>query len=69
MFLVAYRHGLRVSEVVDLRWDQVELRADIDIKPAFSGNRRPTTKLTPQRWPELVSSSSNSRVGTSSTLR
>jgi integrase len=24
MILVAYRHGLRVSELVDLRWDQVE---------------------------------------------
>jgi type 1 fimbriae regulatory protein FimB/type 1 fimbriae regulatory protein FimE len=26
MILVAYRHGLRASEVIDLRWDQVELR-------------------------------------------
>jgi site-specific recombinase XerD len=25
MLLVAYRHGLRASEVVDLRWDQIEL--------------------------------------------
>ena len=25
MILVAYRHGLRVSELVDLRWDQIEL--------------------------------------------
>jgi type 1 fimbriae regulatory protein FimB/type 1 fimbriae regulatory protein FimE len=24
MVFVAYRHGLRVSELVDLRWDQVE---------------------------------------------
>ena len=24
MVLVAYRHGLRASELVDLRWDQVE---------------------------------------------
>jgi type 1 fimbriae regulatory protein FimB/type 1 fimbriae regulatory protein FimE len=24
MILVSYRHGLRVSELVDLRWDQVE---------------------------------------------
>jgi len=23
---VAYRHGLRVSELVDLRWDQVDFR-------------------------------------------
>jgi integrase len=26
MILVAYRHGLRVSELVELRWDQVEFR-------------------------------------------
>ena len=26
MIFVAYRHGLRVSELVDLRWDQVEFR-------------------------------------------
>src|SRR5262245_52723565 len=25
MTLVAYRHGLRASELVDLRWDQIEL--------------------------------------------
>src|SRR5665213_2820724 len=24
MILVAYRHGLRASELVDLRWDQVD---------------------------------------------
>ena len=24
MVLVAYRHGLRVSELVDMRWDQIE---------------------------------------------
>ena len=27
MVLVAYRHGLRVSEVADLRWDQIEFRS------------------------------------------
>jgi integrase len=26
MVFVAYRHGLRVSELVNLRWDQVEFR-------------------------------------------
>ncbi len=26
MVLVAYRHGLRVSELVDLRWDQMDFR-------------------------------------------
>jgi integrase len=27
MILVAYRHGLRASELVDLRWDEVEFRS------------------------------------------
>jgi site-specific recombinase XerD len=27
MILIAFRHGLRASELVDLRWDQVELNA------------------------------------------
>jgi integrase len=27
MILVAYRHGLRASELVDLRWDQIEFRS------------------------------------------
>ncbi len=27
MILVAYRHGLRVSELVDLRWEQVDFKA------------------------------------------
>jgi integrase len=26
MILVAYRHGLRASELVDLRWDQIDFR-------------------------------------------
>jgi integrase len=26
IILVAYRHGLRASELVDLRWDQVDFR-------------------------------------------
>jgi type 1 fimbriae regulatory protein FimB/type 1 fimbriae regulatory protein FimE len=25
MILIAYRHGLRAAEIVDLRWDQVDL--------------------------------------------
>jgi type 1 fimbriae regulatory protein FimB/type 1 fimbriae regulatory protein FimE len=27
LLLLAYRHGLRVSEVVNLRWDQIDLKA------------------------------------------
>jgi len=27
MILIAFRHGLRAAEIVDLRWDQVELNA------------------------------------------
>jgi len=27
MVLVAYRHGLRAAELVDLRWDQVDMKA------------------------------------------
>ena len=26
MILVAYRHGLRVSELTDLRWEQIDFR-------------------------------------------
>ena len=29
MILVAYRHGLRVSELVDLRWDQIDFPAAV----------------------------------------
>jgi integrase len=29
LILIAYRHGLRVSELVALRWDQVELKAGL----------------------------------------
>jgi len=29
MVLLAYRHGLRVSELVDLRWEQVDLKSAI----------------------------------------
>jgi type 1 fimbriae regulatory protein FimB/type 1 fimbriae regulatory protein FimE len=27
MMLIAFRHGLRASELVDLRWEQVDLKA------------------------------------------
>ena len=38
MVLVAYRHGLRASELVDLRWDQVNSRtASLHVRRAKSG--------------------------------
>ena len=38
MILVAYRHGLRVSELVDLRWDQVDFgRATLAVRRAKRG--------------------------------
>jgi integrase len=38
MLLVAYRHGLRASELVDLRWDQVEFRtASLHVRRAKQG--------------------------------
>jgi len=38
MILVAYRHGLRVSELVELRWDQVDFRtATLHVRRAKQG--------------------------------
>ena len=38
MVLLAYRHGLRASELCDLRWDQVDFnRAGADTRPDWRG--------------------------------
>ena len=38
MLLVAYRHGLRVSELTDLRWDQVDFTtANLHVRRAKKG--------------------------------
>jgi integrase len=38
MVLLAYRHGLRASEVVDLRWDQVDFnRAVLHVRRVKQG--------------------------------
>ena len=38
MILVAYRHGLRVSELVDLRWDQIDFdHATLHVRRAKKG--------------------------------
>src|SRR5262249_24881179 len=40
MILVAHRHGLRGSELVDLRWDQVDFRtATLHVRRAKQGTR------------------------------
>jgi integrase len=39
MILVAYRHGLRVSELVDLRWDQIDFdTATLAVRRAKKGS-------------------------------
>jgi integrase len=39
MILVAYRHGLRASELVDLRWDQVDMEtATLAVRRAKKGS-------------------------------
>ena len=38
MVLVAYRHGLRASELVDLRWDQIEFKtANLHVRRVKQG--------------------------------
>jgi integrase len=41
MILVAYRHGLRASELTDLRWDQVDMRtATLHVRRVKQGTPR-----------------------------
>ena len=48
MVLVAYRHGLRVSELVDLRWDQVDFnKATLHVRRVKQGT--PATHPSPRR--------------------
>ncbi len=50
LILIAYRHGLRVSELVALRWDQVELgQGRLHIVRAKNG----TSSSHPLRGPEI----------------
>jgi integrase len=50
LILIAYRHGLRVGELVSLRWDQVDFRASL-LHVRRSKNGTPSTH--PLRGPEL----------------
>jgi type 1 fimbriae regulatory protein FimB/type 1 fimbriae regulatory protein FimE len=48
LILVASRHGLRVSEVIDLRWDQVDFtRAELHVRRVKGGS--PATHPIPGR--------------------
>ncbi len=50
MVLIAFRHGLRVSELVALRWDQVDLkRATLHVNRLKNG----VDSVHPLRGPEL----------------
>jgi len=50
LIMMAYRHGLRASEVVALRWDQIDLKTG-HMHVAKSKNGSPSTH--PLRGPEL----------------
>jgi type 1 fimbriae regulatory protein FimB/type 1 fimbriae regulatory protein FimE len=50
LILLAYRHGLRVSELVALRWDQIDLRAGT-LHVSRTKNGSPS--VHPIRGPEL----------------
>jgi type 1 fimbriae regulatory protein FimE len=52
LILLAYRHGLRVSELVALRWDQVDLKQGL-LYVARRKNGTPSTH--PLRGPEIRS--------------
>src|SRR5215203_744327 len=39
MILIAFRHGLRASEIVDVRWDQVDFnRASLHVRRSKGGS-------------------------------
>ena len=50
LILVAYRHGLRVSELVNLRWDQVDLQQDL---LHVARRKNGIASVRPLRGPEL----------------
>lgn len=50
MILLAYRHGLRVSELVALRWDQIDLSAGL---LHVARLKRGTPSVHPLRGPEI----------------
>jgi integrase len=45
MILLAYQHGLRATELCDLRWDEIDFTpaGDLKIEGSFGACRRPST--------------------------
>ena len=50
LILIAYRHGLRVSELVSLRWDQIDLNQG---KMHVNRLKNGTPSTHPLRGPEI----------------
>lgn len=50
LILIGYRHGLRVSELVALRWDQIDLRQGL---VHISRRKNGVASTHPLRGPEL----------------
>ena len=51
MLLVAYRHGLRASEVCDLRWEQIDWNsATLHVRRVKSGNSSQTLAPKRHQW-------------------
>ena len=46
MILLAYRHGLRVSELVDLQWTQVSFASAVPARPQAKNGTPATHPLT-----------------------
>ena len=56
MVLVAYRHGLRVGELVDLRWDQVDFKtATLHVRRATAEQSTSVRSPQPPRLTRLTS--------------
>src|SRR3954454_22983874 len=53
MILIAYRHGLRVSELVGLRWDMIDLNQGL-IPALGSLDRRSAPPLVASGWLRAV---------------
>jgi type 1 fimbriae regulatory protein FimB/type 1 fimbriae regulatory protein FimE len=65
MILVAFRHGLRVAELIDLRWDQIEFEnGRLHVRRAKNG----TPSVHPIHGDELRAAPAEARAGSVSPL-